>query len=138
VEVAARKKPMSNDAEHDRLRRSENIFVVAFIVLLVITAMAWGWKDFLIVLFLGGTIEWFITDAKRKVEIKSLHDTTHWLKRRLDVVDPHWEEDFLHMTADEPRLHPPPEEIVATCPKCNRAIRRRELARRYNGGWSAS
>jgi hypothetical protein len=127
---------MSTSAEKDRLRRSEIIFAIAFVILLLITAMAWGWQEFLIVLFFGGTVEWFITDAARKIEIKALNETIHWLKRRLDVVDPHWEVDVMQVTPEEPHLRPPPDEIVGRCPKCNRSITRRELGQRYNGGWS--
>jgi hypothetical protein len=129
---------MTNDAEKARLRRWEIFFEIALVVLLAVTAMAWGWKEILIVFFLGGTIEWFISERKRKLEVQSLQKTITWFKRRLEVVDPHWQEDLMNVTSEEPRLHPPPDEIVCKCPKCNRAIRRRELDRRYNGGWSAS
>lgn len=129
---------MTNNAEVARLRRWKIFFEVALVLLLAITAMAWGWKEIVIVIFLGGTIEWFISKAERKLEAASFQKTTHWLKRRLEVVDPHWQEDLMKVTPEDARLHPPPEEIVCRCPKCNRAIRRRELDHRYNGGWTAS
>lgn len=129
-------KQTSENPEMDRLRRWEMFFNIALVLLLVITAMAWGWKEFLIVLFLGGTIKWVIGQGKRKIEIESLDETMSWLKRRLELVDPHWQEDFMNVTDAEPRLHPPPDEIVCKCPKCNREIKRRELDHRFNGGWS--
>jgi hypothetical protein len=127
---------MSNDEEIGRLRRWEIFFEIALVCLLVITALAWGWQEFLIVLFLGGTIKWFITETKRKLEARSSQKSIHWLKHRLEIVDPHGATDFMRATTDEPRLHPPPEEVMVKCPKCNRAIKRRELERPFNGGWS--
>jgi hypothetical protein len=129
---------MADDAEKARLKRWEIFFEIALVLVLAITAMAWGWKEFLIVLFLGGTIEWFISEARRKLDAKSLQSTIQWFKHRLEVVDPHWQEDLMKVTPEDPRLHPPPNEVVCKCPKCNRAIRRRELDPRYNGGWSGS
>ena len=131
-------KQTSENGEMERLGRWELFFNIALIFLVVITAMAWGWKEFLIVLFLGGTIKWFIGQARRKLELASLDENMQWLKRRLEVVDPHWQEDFLNLTPEQRLLHPPPDEIVCKCPKCNREIKRRELDRRFNGGWSAS
>jgi len=131
-------KNVNESAERDRLRRWEIFFNIALVLLLVITAMAWGWKEFLIVLFLGGTIEWVITDGKRKLEIQALDRTASWLKRRLELVDPHWQEAFMGVSDGQPRLHPPPDEVVCKYPKCNREIKRRELDHRFNGGWSTS
>ncbi len=127
---------MSNGEEMSRLRRWEIFFEIALVCLLVITAMAWGWQEFVIALFLGGTIKWFISETKRKLEAQSYQKSIHWLKHRLEVVDPHGPEDFARVTPDEPRLHPPADEVMVKCPKCNRAIKRRELDRPFNGGWS--
>ena len=124
--------------EIDRLRRWEIFFEIALVCLLVVTALAWGWKEFLMLLFLGGTIEWFISETRRKLEAQSSQKSIHWLMHRLEVVDPHGPEDFTQITSDEPRLHPPADEIVVKCPKCNRPIKRRELDRPFNGGWSPS
>lgn len=129
---------MTNDTEKARLKRWEIFFEIVLVILLAITAMAWSWKEILIVLFFGGTVEWLISEARRKLETKAHQQTIQWLKRRLELVDPHWQEDLMNVTPEEPRLHPPPNEIVCKCPKCNRPIRRRELDPRYNGGWSAS
>lgn len=131
-------KQTNESAEKDRLRRWKIFFEVALVVLLAITVLAWGWKEILIVLFLGGTIEWFISKGQRKLEVQSLETTINWLQRRLELVDPHWQEDFIKVSDSEPRLHPPPDEIVCKCPKCNREIKRRELDHRFNGGWSTS
>lgn len=127
---------METNAEVDRLRRWEIFFDVALIILLVITAMAWGWQEFLIVLFFGGTVEWFISQAKRRLESKAHLESIHWLKHRLGVVDPHGVEDFGQVTVKDSRLHPPPDEVMVHCPRCNRAIKRSELDRPFNGGWS--
>jgi hypothetical protein len=129
-------KQMSNRDDIGRLRRWEIFFEIALVCLLVITALAWGWQEFLIVLFLGGTIEWFISETKRKLEAQSFQKSIYWLKHRLEIVDPHGVTDFLQLTLEEPRLHPPADEIMVKCPKCNRAIKRRELDRPFNGGWS--
>ena len=124
------------NAEIDRLRRWEIFFEIALVCLLIIAALAWGWQAFLIVLFLGGTVEWFISETKRKLESQAFQKSIHWLKHRLEIVDPHGTTDFMQLTPDEPRLHPPADEIMVKCPKCNRAIKRRELDRPFNGGWS--
>lgn len=126
----------SRNAEIDRLRRWEIFFEIALVGLLVITALAWGWWELLMVLFLGGSIKWFISESKRKLEAQSFQKSIHWLKHRLEIVDPHGVTDFMQLTPEEAGLHPPPDEIMVKCPKCNRAIKRRELDRPYNGGWS--
>ena len=126
------------NAEIDRLRRWEIFFEIALVCLLVITALAWGWEEFLIVLFFGGTVEWFISETKRKLEAQSFQKSIHWLRHRLEIVDPHGPEDFARATPDEPRLHPPADEVMVKCPKCNRVIKRRELDRPFNGGWSTA
>ena len=126
----------SRNAEIDRLRRWEIFFEIALVGLLVITALAWGWWELLMVLFLGGSIKWFISESKRKLEAQSFQKSIHWLKHRLEIVDPHGVTDFMQLTPEGASLHPPPDEIMVKCPKCNRAIKRRELDRPYNGGWS--
>ena len=127
-----------NNAEVERLRRWEIFFDVVLVFLLIVSFMAWGWWEFLMVLFFGGTVEWFISEAKRKLESRAHLESIHWLKHRLEVVDPHGVEDFGQVTTKDSRLHPPSEEVMVHCPKCNRAIKRRELDRPYNGGWSPS
>lgn len=129
---------MTNDADKARLKRWKLFFEVALVALLAVTAMAWTWKDVLLVILLGGTLEWFISEANRKLEAKSSEASINWFKRRLEVVDPHWQEDLLKVTPEEQHLRPPADEIVCRCPKCNRAIKRRELDRRFNGGWNAT
>jgi len=124
--------------EIDRLRRWEIFFDVSLVFLLIVTFLAWSWQEFLMLLFFGGTIQWFITESKRKLEAKAQLDSIRWLKHRLEVVDPHGVEDFGQITTKDSRLHPPSEEVLVHCPKCNRAIKRRELDRPYNGGWSPS
>lgn len=126
----------NRDSETDRLRRWETFFEIALVCLLVITALAWSWWEFLMVLFLGGSIKWFISEARRKLEAQSFQKSIHWLRHRLEIVDPHGATDFTQLTPEEPRLHPPADEIMVKCPKCNRAIKRRELDRPFNGGWS--
>ena len=123
---------MTNDADKARLKRWKIFFEISLVVLLAVTAMAWGWKDVLLVILLGGTLEWFISEAK------SSEASINWFKRRLELVDPHWQADLLKATPEDQHLHPPADEIVCRCPKCNRAIKRRELDRRFNGGWTAS
>lgn len=131
-------KQIDESTEKARLRRWKIFFEVALVILLVVTLLAWGWKEILIVLFLGGTIEWVISKRERTLETHALERNINWLQRRLELVDPSWHEDFLKITEGESRLHPPPDEIVCKCPKCNREIQRRELDHRYNGGWSTS
>jgi len=134
----SKEKVMTSDADKARLKRWKLFFEISLVILLAITAMAWGWKDILLVILLGGTLEWFISEANRKLETQTSESTINWFKRRLELVDPHWQEDFMKVTADAPHLRPPADEIVCRCPKCNRAIKRRELDHRFNGGWSAS
>jgi hypothetical protein len=59
---------MSNGEEIGRLRRWEIFFEIALVCLLVITALAWGWRELLMVLFFGGTVEWLISEKKRRLE----------------------------------------------------------------------
>ncbi len=129
---------MTNDADKARLKRWKIFFEISLVILLAITAMAWTWREVILVILLAGTLEWFISEANRKLDAKSSEATISWFKRRLELVDPHWQEDLMKVTPDAPHLRPPAEEIVCRCPKCNRAIKRRELDHRFNGGWSAS
>ena len=127
-----------NNPEVERLRRWEIFFDVALVFLLIVTLMAWGWQEFLMLLFFGGTVQWLISKSKHKLESSAHQESIRWLKHRLEVVDPQGVEDFGQITEKDQRLHPPADEVMVHCPKCNRAIKRRELDRPYNGGWLPS
>jgi len=127
-----------SNPEVERLNRWGTIFNVALVFLLIVTLMAWGWRASLMLLFFGGTIQWFISEAKRKLETSAQLESIRWLKHRLGVVDPHGVEDFGQVTEKDLRQRPPADEVMLHCPKCNRAITRRELDRPFNGGWLPS
>lgn len=107
-------------------------FAMTLLALWGIAWWIWGGWGFLLGFLVGVIWEDAIAKADLKRRLKSCGADIEWLRERLRVVDPSSEDDWLCKNYET--LKPPPDEVVGHCPKCDSAIQRSELARRYNGG----